>query len=106
MSLKSFVFGLTAVTAASICVADPWPSYELVANGDFEAGEVTGDYKDSGVTNAHLPGWVPTSCAKVKATGTYVKSGLNIGTYAMGLKTNNSTSTCYQDVTVPEPGVY
>ncbi|MBP5225912.1 MAG: hypothetical protein J6336_00845, partial [Kiritimatiellae bacterium] len=59
------------------------------------------------VTSSDLPGWVPTSCAKVKATGTYIKSGLAVGTYAMGLKTNNgSISTCYQDVTVPEPGVY
>ena len=106
MSMRSLVSGVAAAAAVCVCSADPWPSYELVANGDFEAGTVTGDYKDSGVTSSDLPGWVPTSCAKVKATGTYIKSGLNVGTYAMGLKTNNSTSTCYQDVTVPEPGVY
>ena len=106
MNFKVLCVGLVAV-AACVCAADPWPSYELVANGDFEAGAtMTGGYKDSGVTSSDLPGWVPTSCAKVKASGTYVKSGLNIGTYAMGLKTNNSNSSCYQDVTVPEPGVY
>ncbi len=110
MNLKGLVSGVMAVAAVCACANDPWPSYELVANGDFESGTVFGNnggnYLDSGVTSAHLPGWVPTSCAKVKASGTYVNSGLNIGTYAMVLKTNNSTSTCYQDVTVPEPGVY
>ena len=107
MCLKRLTVGAAAFAAACVCLAaDPWPSYELVANGDFEAGNVTGNYKDSGVTSADLPGWVPTSCAKVKASGTYVKSGLNIGTYAMGLKTVKSTASCYQDVTVSEPGVY
>ena len=112
MSLKSFVFGLTAVTAASICIADPWPSYELVANGDFESGTVlagsgnAANFKE-GANSAYLPGWVPASAGKTRASGTYVASGIPIGTFAMFLKTDNgSTSTCYQDVTVPAPGVY
>ena len=108
MSLKSFVFGLTAVTAASICVADPWPSYELVANGDFEAGTVSGNYKEGlNGSNAHIPGWTLANCVKAKANGTYIASGLPIGTYAICLKTNSgSPSSFYQDVTVPAPGVY
>ena len=105
MSLKSFVFGLTAVTAASICVADPWPSYELVANGDFEAGTVSGNYQEGlNGSNAHIPGWTLANCVKAKANGTYIASGLPIGTYAICLKTNSgSPSSFYQDVTVPAP---
>ena len=75
MCLKRLTVGAAAFVAACVCLAaDPWPSYELIANGDFEAGTVTGNYLDSGVTSAHLPGWVPTSCAKVKANGTYAKT--------------------------------
>ena len=113
MSIKNFVVGLTAVTAASICVAAPWPSYELVANGDFEAGTVFtnngGNYLESltGSNNANIPGWTLANCVKAKASGVYIASGLPIGTYAICLKTNSgSPSSFYQDVTVPAPGVY
>ncbi|MBQ8113843.1 MAG: DUF642 domain-containing protein [Kiritimatiellae bacterium] len=108
MSIKGFVVGLTAVTAASICVAAPWTSYELVANGDFEAGTVSGDYKEGlNGSNAHIPGWTLANCVKAKASNVYIASGLPIGTYAICLKTNSgSPSSFYQDVTVPAPGVY
>ncbi len=100
---------LATFAAARVCLAaDPWPSYELVANGDFEAGTVSGNYKESlNGSNAHLPGWILSACVKSKASGTYIASGLPIGTYAICLKTNSgSPSSFYQDVTVPAPGVY
>ena len=100
---------LATFAAARVCLAaDPWPSYELVANGDFEAGTVSGDYKEGlNGSNAHLPGWILSACVKSKASGTYIASGLPIGTYAICLKTNSgSPSSFYQDVTVPAPGVY
>ena len=116
MSIKSFVVGLTAVTAASICVAAPWPSYELVANGDFEAGNLVPNKKANGYGNyqegltgasAYIPGWTLVNCVKAKANGVYIPSGLPIGTYSICLKTNSgSPSSFYQDVTVPAPGVY
>ena len=103
-----------AFAAARVCLAyDPWPSYELVANGDFEAGTVfknnSGNYLESltGSNNANIPGWTLANCVKAKASGVYIASGLPIGTYAICLKTQSGVnSSFYQDVTVPAPGVY
>ena len=106
MSLKSLVFGVVAGTAVCVCADSPWPSYELVANGDFESGSVTGAYAEN-VNSAALPGWTPTAAGKAQANSAYIANGIPVGTYAMFLKTNNGVnSDCYQDVTVPEPGVY
>ncbi len=126
MSFKLLKSRRSAPVAAIICVlatfaatcaclaADPWPSYELVANGDFEAGNVfknnSGNYLESltgNSNNANIPGWTLANCVKAKASGVYIASGLPIGTYAICLKTNSgSPSSFYQDVTVPAPGVY
>ena len=103
-----------AFAAARVCLAyDPWPSYELVANGDFEAGTVfknnSGNYLESltGSNNANIPGWTLVNCVKAKASGVYIASGLPIGTYAICLKTQSGVnSSFYQDVAVPAPGVY
>ncbi|MBR0068339.1 MAG: hypothetical protein IJQ00_12135, partial [Kiritimatiellae bacterium] len=108
---------LATFAAARVCLAaDPWPSYELVANGDFEAGNLVPNKKATGYGNyqegltgasAYIPGWTLANCVKAKASGVYIPSGLPIGTYAICLKTiNGSTSFFYQDVTVPAPGVY
>lgn len=123
MSFKLLKSRRSALGATAICVSaafaatcacladDPWPSYELVANGDFEAGTVSGNYKEGlngNGSNAHIPGWTLENCVKAKASGTYIASGLPIGTYAICLKTINAStsSSFYQDVTVPAPGVY
>ena len=128
MSFKLLKSRRSAPVAAIICVlatfastcaclaAGPWPSYELVANGDFEAGNLVPNKKANGYGNyqegltgssPYIPGWTLVSCVKAKANGVYIPSGLPIGTYAICLKTiNGSTSSFYQDVTVPAPGVY
>ena len=63
MSFKALKSRRSALAATAICVlatfaatcaclaADPWPSYELVANGDFEAGNLVPNKKATGYGN-------------------------------------------------------
>ena len=116
--IAAIICVLATFAAARVCLAadDPWPSYELVANGDFEAGNLVPNKKANGYGNyqegltgssPYIPGWTLANCVKAKANGVYIPSGLPIGTYAICLKTNSgSPSSFYQDVTVPAPGVY
>ena len=126
MSRASFLCAAMAVAVAfavslPAAAAAGMPSDELVVNGDFEAGLLISSKTNSGnylegltvhtsgnAGNEYFPGWNTVNCVKAKASGTYVASGIDIERYAICTKTSSSATHSYfwQDVVVPEAGIY
>ena len=86
----------------------------LVRNGDFESSSPgsanSGSWAYCGSSGFSNPEWTITEskCGLSKANGTWVASGIAIGTYAMYIQSLSTADRpyAYQDIEVSAPGSY
>ena len=104
-----------AVATAFCAAAAAHAGTELIQNGDFEAGSTSDQTWGAYANSANIsggkysnPNWtVGEHGGLAKPNGTWMTSGLDVGTYALFLQSNTGyNSSASQDVTVTEAGTY
>ena len=104
-----------AVATAFCAAAAAHAGTELIQNGDFEAGSTSDQTWGAYANSANIsggkysnPNWtVGEHGGLAKPNGTWMTSGLDVGTYALFIQSNTGyNSSASQDVTVTEAGTY